>query len=449
MIKPNSVSILSLSILQLACSPQLHTGASASDSSGASVSRAKPLASGAIGIRSKKAMLGKPVDDSRQSAAAGLLTYHDGPVIANVKLFALYWNGDTANQSQLDAFYADIVSSPYLDWLSEYSTPTQTIGRGTMIGSALDPSPPAGSSFADGDVANEIDRLIDAGTLPEPDDDTLFMVHFPDYVSVSLDGSASCSSWVAYHSSYTRQGRNVPYGVMPDCFGGDFASTTSVTGHELLEAITDPEVGLGWNDDNLAAGEIGDICEPDAGTVDGYSVALGWSNSLGACVEHNDAVSPAPPPPAGANLIANGDFEAGSGLPSWSSTGVTFARSYQPYDGQYCARVGSLDPYSGDSSLAQSLAIPASGTTTLRFVYNGNCPDTIEFDQMRAEIRDDAGATLLSILNECSETDWIPKSVDLTPFAGRTVTVWFGVHDDGGRSDPTFLLVDDVTVTNE
>jgi hypothetical protein len=447
MIKTAFVSILTISIFAAACS--------APPSPAKAPVKAPPARRSAtlhptnVGMRAKQAMKNVPIDDGKKAQAETLLTYHGGPVIAHVKLHTLFWNADTANQSALNTFYTDIVNSPYMDWLAEYSTSTQSIGRGQFIGSTLDTSPPSGSSFSDDDVATEIDRLIDAGSLPEPDADTLYMVHFPSYVTVYLGSSPSCSSWLAYHSTYIRNGREVPYGVMPDCYDGDFSSTTSVTGHELIESITDPGVGekdLDWYDDNLSDGEIGDICEPDAGTVDGYTVALGWSNTLGACVSHNPDVNPNPNP--GPNLVANGDFEAGDGLPSWTSSGVTFARTYQPYDGSTCARVGSLYPYDGDSALAQAISVPATGTTTLSFVYNANCPDTIDYDQMRAEIRDAAGNTLRSIFNRCDETDWLTETADLTPFAGQTVTLWFGVHDDDGPSDPTFLLVDDVSVTN-
>jgi hypothetical protein len=71
-----------------------------------------------------------------------------------------------------------------------------------------------------------------------------------------------------------------------------FDSLTTVVSHELLEAITDPGVGLNrvaWYDrDN---GEIADICaftsSPARVTgADGvnYTVQRSWSNRRGACV---------------------------------------------------------------------------------------------------------------------------------------------------------------------
>lgn len=70
-------------------------------------------------------------------------------------------------------------------------------------------------------------------------------------------------------------------------------NTDSVASHELIEAVTDPAVGLatvfgpplGWYDqpDNQ---EIGDLCNAPQGTCGGFSVQKEWSNRNGACVDH-------------------------------------------------------------------------------------------------------------------------------------------------------------------
>jgi hypothetical protein len=44
---------------------------------------------------------------------------------------------------------------------------------------------------------------------------------------------------------------------------------------------------------------------------------------------------------------------------------------------------------------------------------------------------------------------WIPGSYDLTPFAGRTVTVYFGVYNGGSTGLTSAMYVDDVAVTVE
>jgi hypothetical protein len=103
----------------------------------------------------------------------------------------------------------------------------------------------------------------------------------------------------AYHNTFVHNGQNVYYGVMPD-LGGACASgcgtgsqlenTTSASSHEMIESVTDPDVGLAqnlaaplaWYDE--ANGEIGDICVGQDATVAGYTVQTEWSNANNACI---------------------------------------------------------------------------------------------------------------------------------------------------------------------
>src|SRR5262249_19750827 len=148
-------------------------------------------------------------------------------------------------------FYGTITQSPYFDWLTEYSLPNQAIGHGSLAGSIIDPSPPAGSSISDGQIQAEITKLIDGAKLPANDENTLYMVHFPPGVTINIQGSKSCAQFCAYHSTYTHAGKSVYYGVIPDlgqcgqgCGGGGKAdNTTEVASHELIESVTDPEIG--------------------------------------------------------------------------------------------------------------------------------------------------------------------------------------------------------------
>ncbi len=76
-----------------------------------------------------------------------------------------------------------------------------------------------------------------------------------------------------------------------------FNNQTSVASHELIETITDAEVGLAsvvgpplaWYDS--ANGEIGDICNGQQGSIVGgdgrtYTVQKEWSNGSNACIVH-------------------------------------------------------------------------------------------------------------------------------------------------------------------
>jgi hypothetical protein len=162
-----------------------------------------------------------------------------------------------------------------------------------------------GTTLTDAQVQAELTRLINAHLIPAPTANTYYPVHFPAGVSITDSaGNKSCVIFCAYHGTYSLNGVNVNYGVIPDqgggCAGGCGANAvqannlTSVSSHELVEATTDPAVGLAtvygpplaWY--NANKGEIGDICNGQQATVtlgDGksYVVQKEWSNAANSC----------------------------------------------------------------------------------------------------------------------------------------------------------------------
>jgi hypothetical protein len=76
----------------------------------------------------------------------------------------------------------------------------------------------------------------------------------------------------------------MPYANCQGCLGdlSTFNALTSISSHELCEAITDPIPGQGWYDD--VHGEIGDICAWERKQIGDYTVQLEWSNKANKCV---------------------------------------------------------------------------------------------------------------------------------------------------------------------
>ncbi|KAI9354127.1 hypothetical protein DFJ73DRAFT_923788 [Zopfochytrium polystomum] len=242
---------------------------------------------------------GAPDAGSRleKRASSKTLTYYGGPVLKNVEVTMLLW-GSAAYASNLVGFYTGVVNSTYYDMLSQYSS----IGRGSYKGSLTLTGLPSKTSLDDAnDIQPYLRSLVSAGTL-KPNANSYYPIHFAS--------GGSCVYFCAYHgtidiSDIYSGTKYLFYGVMPDqggsCAGGcGSASTTfqnlcSVSSHELVEATTDPAVGvattyaapLAWY--NQANGEIGDICNAQQGTTVGgngvtYTVQKEWSNSASACV---------------------------------------------------------------------------------------------------------------------------------------------------------------------
>jgi hypothetical protein len=224
------------------------------------------------------------------------LTYFGGPLLTNVRITPVCWNSASRFASGFASFYAAIVTSPLYALLAQYG-----IGFGTTTPHFVDNRPTG--SVTDAAVQAELTRLFNVGSLPAPTNNSYYPVHFPPGEHITApDGSQSCVQFCAYHGTYVRNGVNVNYGVIPDvgdpgCNGGCGGNTVqnneqSVASHELVEATTDPAVGLatvfgpplGWYDPNN--GEIGDICNAQQGTTSGFVVQKEWSNAANACVDH-------------------------------------------------------------------------------------------------------------------------------------------------------------------
>lgn len=223
---------------------------------------------------------------------APLLTYRNGPLLTSVNVFTIFW-GSAWQQSpqsylaaQLNQFFDTIVTGPLLDELAEYSVQGQTIGHGTRGGTITITDADPQATIDDSAIQQFIQQRISSNQLPAPTPNTLYFVYLPSGVTVTQGGSSSCSSFCGYHDAINGQ---IFYAVMPSpdcqgCQGGlsTIDSLTSISSHELCEAITDPVPGQGWYDD--ANGEIGDICAWKTKKIGDYTVQLEWSNQANNCI---------------------------------------------------------------------------------------------------------------------------------------------------------------------
>ena len=240
---------------------------------------------------------------SNAAPAGAHLTNFGGPILKNISVHPVFWNANTQFQSNLNAFYNAVTASPLWSMLTQYG-----IGNGSGVAGFVDNK--TTTSVTDAAIHTELNRLFALATppIPLPNANNYYPVHFPSGVSITApDGSKSCVVFCAYHGTYVRNGVNVNYGVIPDqgggCAGGcgnnaqRVNNLDSVSSHELIEATTDPAVGLAtvigkplaWYDPNN--GEIGDICNGQQSTTVGrdgvtYVIQTEFSNSANNCVSH-------------------------------------------------------------------------------------------------------------------------------------------------------------------
>ena len=361
--------------------------------------------------------------------AGAHLTYNGGPVISNVAVHSVYWGSGTyqqgagPNDSKIVNFFKGVTNSAYMDWLLEYDTPTQHIGRGSYHGqTTITPSlANDGVTIDSSNIENELVAQLDAGALPAPQTDaggnvnTLYALFFPQGKTLTDGASVGGVGFCGYHGAVSYKSMIVPYAVLPDfddpgyangC-GSDadaFNNFTSTVAHELIEAVTDPGVSLatgdgpplGWYDNGKGiggesnGGEIADLCDTQGPLTGGdgatYIVQAEFNNATNLCT----IVPPDGYAAACINASTNGFADAGLAADCLKEYGISLGKA----DGTF----GEEDPLirSQVSSLLARLLQVAGVTLSQTHTFPDVNPDTVPNAQVRTEIEQLAGSGIIA-----------------------------------------------------
>lgn len=225
------------------------------------------------------------------------LTYRGGPLLGAVEVFVIFWGSAWAQPPQsgiaqsLTQFFPFVLTSPLLDQMAEYNVPGGTqIGHGKYVGSTNITTPAPKHTTTDKAIQAMLQKEIGSNAaIPQPTSNTLYFVYLQPGAAVSQGGSRSCTAFCGYHDHIAAPGGSIYYAAMPypnckGCLGGlaPLDALTSISSHELCEAITGPIPGKGWYDDNH--GEVGDICAWKTKPLGAYTVQLEWSNRTSRCL---------------------------------------------------------------------------------------------------------------------------------------------------------------------
>ncbi|HEV3227250.1 MAG TPA: S-layer homology domain-containing protein [Acidimicrobiales bacterium] len=372
-----------------------------------------------------------------QSAPPGAhLRYFNGPVMAHVSVQSLYYGAGTyqagagPGESTMTEYFRNVLNSPYVDWLTEYNTPNQSIGRGSYRGqTTITPSNANnGSTIDDVNLQAELAAQLDSGGVPPSQLDggfvkTVYAIFLPRGKTITQGGATGGepNGFCAYHGTISHNGVPIPYMVLPDfddpahrynvgC-GHDptlLNNFFSVTSHELIESVTDPNIGIANNDPvgiigwyDLANGEIGDICAPQQGTVTGGNgatlvVQLEFSNTVNDCIATRPGVAALKAPGFG-SACRNAAPSAPSGF-SDAGLAADCLRLYSIALGKADGSFGENDPLlrSQVSSLLARLTTLAGSTLGTRGTFPDVTPDTIPNAQVRDEIELLAGSGIIA-----------------------------------------------------
>ncbi len=367
-----------------------------------------------------------------------------GPVLVTPRVVPILYSGDPAT-SLIESFLGKLATSTYWPQVTaEYGVASLQVAPAVIL------DEPAPATISDEEIhaflaagVEAADAAADAGAgWPRPDGETIYAVFFPQSTTVVNDafGSSetSCVDFGAYHDEFAYAGGKSAYAVMPRCATttadggvGDASSfLTLATGHELVEAATDPYPssapafskidadGTGWGLDVGGFTELADMCffvddVPSITPGDlGFDVQRIWSNA-------NAASGRDPCAPSGAGEVYFG------AAPDLSTTRVTAGLSAEglvvPPEGSATIALhlfsqGPVGPWTlsakQPSSLAWSLGpIPPP---QLSFAFDdatGENGDLVHLTITRGALQGDGGVTGL------------PVQIEST-FAGATHSYW-------------------------
>ncbi|MFD8702231.1 protease pro-enzyme activation domain-containing protein [Kitasatospora sp. NPDC059648] len=190
----------------------------------------------------------------------------------------------------------------------------------------------------------------------------------------------------------------------------------------------------------------------DFSTKTGYDQVTGWGSPVAdalttALLGGSSGGGTTPPPTGGctaAQLIGNGGFETGTAAPWTTSSGVVDNSSSEPaHSGGWKAW---LDGYGSahTDTLSQTVSVPAGcASATLGFALHIDTAETgsTAYDKLTLK----AGSTTLKTWsNADAAAGYVQQTLDLTSFAGQTVTLTFTGAEDG--SNQTSFVIDDVAL---
>ncbi len=474
----------SVSLFSLACSAVAVALVSAACGQGGASQSADEAAVRAMNRRGMTPMRDQSTIHTASSPSGAHLNYHGGRINSHTQVVQVLWGSGSYDSHvsgtgtpSMATFYQQFMSKTTLlsGLLQQYNTPSsggtgQTFASGNFSSQVTITPSAGGSTVDDTAIQTELTAQINAGHLPAPAVDsqgnavTYYAIFFPPGVTITQGGSSSCiaGGFCAYHGTVAAGGGHSEYyyGVHPDMQAGSgcatgcgtsstFGNYCSVSSHELVEMMTDAEVGIAtvvgppiaWYDSSH--GEIGDICNGQQGTFAGcdgqsYTYQLEFSNAApngNACVTiapscgtaGNDFSVSASPTSLTVTRGNSGTSVISTSITSGSAESVSFSASGLP-----SGATAAFSPSSVNSGGSSTLTISttASATTgTFSVTVTGTASSGSHATTISLTISAPAGndfsvsanPTSLSVVQGASATSTISTAV----ISGSAQTITF------------------------
>ena len=254
------------------------------------------------------------------------------------------------------------------------------------------------------------------------------------------NGTAAFSSGSSTGNTVTVTNPGSQTGTVGTAASLQVHATDSASGQTLTYTATGLPAGLSINSSTgLVSGT------PTASGSSSVTVTATDGTNASGSASFTWTVNPASGGCGAAQLLGNPGFETGKAAPWTASSGVIDSSSAEPaHSGSWKAWLDGYGTTHTDT-LSQSVTVPAGCTSaTLSFYLHIDTSETTKttaFDTLKVQV---GSTTLATFSNLNKNTGYAVHSVDLSSYAGQTVTLKFTGSEDSSLQ--TSFVIDDTSL---
>ncbi|MFI6587347.1 M28 family peptidase, partial [Embleya sp. NPDC050493] len=176
-----------------------------------------------------------------------------------------------------------------------------------------------------------------------------------------------------------------------------------------------------------------------AGTTPGtYPITITGTGSVTHTATYTLTVGNSNP----GNALQNGGFEQGTANWTQSANDITNSSQATAHSGSWYAWMMGYGSTATETLSQSNISVPANGTLRLWVKTTTQEVGSTVYDTLKVQVD---GTTLATYSNVGATGAYVQKSVDLSAYAGRTITLQFAGDED--ESATTTFYVDDVSIS--